>query len=986
MRASSWLVCVGVFTALCLVASACSGGGGEDSGAAPEPTAAPASSLASGPVVGSSSSAVFGPVGSVLAEADGGASVWSGSAEGVVGDDVGIRSAEVSVDEVRIEGVAAEEWAATVELGSGYEVGWAGDAGIDGELDVSLPLPGGASAGDVVFVWFSSGGVDEYVPGLYDPVTGLVTASVPAGLLTGEDPGEEGVAAPAGGLVVKAGLRDWLDDSLRRVKVAAGKVKDAFVEGAVRVVGEATEVWDGAKWVVAKGAERFVDGVRHVWNGAVWVVKAMADMLERGWIWFVDRIQDFLNSLTGRTRPQCSGSALIEEGESDRGAPGWAEVSKEELGMVHVCKHPAGDEQVTISLKSNRQGAALVQVPDNAAELNVELQSDEWTRRTLADIGSLWLYPNEGPQTGYTPILLLGGTQLDYTLERPGHQELSARVRPAAYQSKSIALFNALTAAFPVIREAVHELVALFNLGKECWAGLDQRDSMLVGALVDCLVGVFEHYFDAESVLGDAAGGADRIKDEFLQTTGSELGDRAAAHIDRHSKQLTQTVRKLKSIASAAKSAGGWVSALGGLIVWGWDLYHDSTDTRILKYSLQPDNNNTETETDTTTTTPQPPTTTQTPTAPATDSYTTISAGRLHSCAVTTAGVAKCWGYNDYEQTDVPDGSYMTISAGHRHSCAVTTAGAAKCWGDNGYGQTDVPDGSYMTISAGWDHSCAVTTAGVAKCWGYNRYEQTDVPDGSYTTISAGGGHSCAVTTAGVAKCWGYNRYGQTGVPDGSYTTISAGHRHSCAVTTAGVAKCWGRNDQEQTDVPDGSYTTISAGHRHSCAVTTAGVAKCWGRNDQEQTDVPDGSYTTISAGWEHSCAVTTAGVAKCWGDNDYEQTDVPDGSYTTISAGWEHSCAVTTAGVAKCWGDNDDEQTDVPDGSYMTISAGHRHSCAVTTAGVAKCWGDNDYEQTDVPDGSYTTISAGWEHSCAVTTAGAAECWGHNRGGGGGR
>ena len=384
-----------------------------------------------------------------------------------------------------------------------------------------------------------------------------------------------------------------------------------------------------------------------------------------------------------------------------------------------------------------------------------------------------------------------------------------------------------------------------------------------------------------------------------------------------------------------------------------------------------------QTPTDTTTTTPQPPTTTQTPTSPATGSYTTISAGASHSCAVTTAGVAKCWGYNHDGQTDVPDGSYTTISAGSYHSCAVTTAGVAKCWGNDDFGKTEVPDGSYTAISAGGHHSCAVTTAGVAKCWGDNTARQTDVPDGSYMAISAGWDHSCAVTTAGVAKCWGDNGAGKTIVPDGSYMTISAGWDHSCAVTTAGVAKCWGDNDYGQTDVPDGSYMTISAGWGHSCAVTTAGDAKCWGRNDYGRTDVPDGSYMTISAGWGHSCAVTTAGVAKCWGRNDYGQTVVPDGSYMTISAGGVHSCAVTAAGVAKCWGFNDWGQTDVPDGSYTTISAGGLHSCAVTTAGVAKCWGDNDYGQTDVPDGSYTAISAGWRSSCAVTAAGVAKCWG---------
>ena len=347
--------------------------------------------------------------------------------------------------------------------------------------------------------------------------------------------------------------------------------------------------------------------------------------------------------------------------------------------------------------------------------------------------------------------------------------------------------------------------------------------------------------------------------------------------------------------------------------------------------------------------------------------WQSVSVGGDHSCALKGDGAAFCWGSNRYyqlgaAQSDTICGStkdhfacamiaqpvqpgvkFASISVGARHTCAITLAREAYCWGGNELGQVSElsPTGPIpvkIAGSLGW------------------------------TQISAGYSHSCAVRTDGAAFCWGANDRGQLGNgAQGAVTglvrvlipapiaSISAGHQRTCARTTTGTVYCWGAVWFERADglemtrsqampqlVPNApAMAWLSVGTFTTCGADVSGFAYCWEANPRGEmgNGTQDGStspqrvasnleFIQVSAGIVQSCGVVTSGAGYCWGDNTFGQLGVTPSSLIERCGGQQLPCSTTPIPV---FGRQ----------QFTEISTGFgSHACGVTVRGNLYCWG----------------------------------------------
>jgi len=331
------------------------------------------------------------------------------------------------------------------------------------------------------------------------------------------------------------------------------------------------------------------------------------------------------------------------------------------------------------------------------------------------------------------------------------------------------------------------------------------------------------------------------------------------------------------------------------------------------------------------------------------------------------------------------DVTFTKVSAGYTHTCAIDDEGAAWCWGSNGYGELGdgtkddarrpvrvKSENAFVEVAAGRSHTCALETSGSVWCWGSNLVGQVgasektalDEPvrvDGvpAAARVAVGNDKTCAVTNGQELWCWGDNSFDQLGVggaaprhgqalqlPVQDIGPVEIKHVSTCMAKSQTLT-CHDVRFTEDVIVTGftgftvadglGAIDRIESTLARTCVLYDDGKLRCWyrppyivdadGKRELAAWPAPveeDGLYRDIAGADSTLCAVTTTDTILCKGLRPPFSTFLERDKFTLDSPG------------QKAW-----VFEDFP-GVPADIDGGVAHFCGVNTDGEIWCWGWN--------------------------------------------
>jgi len=337
----------------------------------------------------------------------------------------------------------------------------------------------------------------------------------------------------------------------------------------------------------------------------------------------------------------------------------------------------------------------------------------------------------------------------------------------------------------------------------------------------------------------------------------------------------------------------------------------------------------------------------------------TVAVGGTHSCAIAVTGAAYCWGANSNGQLGnggadagphafpqrVSGGvAFTSLVAGAMHTCGLTAASEAYCWGANSYGQVG-PFGSlvpvptrltglkFTRLTAGSLHTCGLTSDGRVLCWGDNTVGE--LGDGTERSTAASFGSVYRPTPTPI-------------LGGHSFVALAAGHFATCAVAVTGEAYCWGANSSRELGADAGKCRILYGPYYEPPESDWA----CSTQPVQLNAD----ALASVTASGSSFCGVTRSADLVCWGNNFLFPRVMPGGQYSAAWTLGSAACGLGLGGGVSCWSLYGEVLAARPFGdgpTLVNLSSTGSNFCgsSLEQPGRAYCSGGNEMGQ--VGDGT---------------------------------